>query len=73
VYASLLEKYIARPEIIKSHSFSNAIIELVGTSGENADIFVVSFAGWLLAKTERKPVYQTTLQLLNHLSPFHSA
>ena len=73
VYASLLEKYITRPEIIKTHSFSEAINGLAGPSGENADIFVVSFAGWLLAKTERKPVYETTLQLLDHLSPFHSA
>lgn len=73
VYASLLEKYIARPEIIKTHSFSEAIAGLIGPSGGNADIFVVSFAGWLLAKTERKPVYETTLQLLDHFSPFHSA
>lgn len=73
VYAELLEKYISRPEAFKPDSIFVSLANLLNSGKGKEDIFVLSFVGWLLAKTQHKPVYKTTLELLNHLSPSHSA
>ncbi len=38
------------------------------------DIFVISFLAWLLARVQRKTIYDTTLALMeDYFSPSHSA
>lgn len=73
-YLQLVERFIARPEIIASTAFRDAVAALhnTGSTGPE-DIFVMSFIGWISAKTAKKPVYETTLALLGQSSPFHSA
>lgn len=62
-YALLAERYILKPEIAQHPDFKKGVLSLLGTDGKE-DIFVVSFVGWLLAKADRKPVYEVTLSLL---------
>lgn len=75
VYVSLIEKWVLKPEILTTPGFKNSVeVLLAATRSGQEDIFVISFLGWLLAKTERKSVYETTLDLLNnYFSPSHSA
>jgi hypothetical protein len=75
VYVSLIEKYVLKPEILTTPVFRNSVesLLLANRSGQE-DIFVISFLGWLLAKTKRKPIHETTLDLMNnYFSPSHSA
>jgi hypothetical protein len=62
-YALLVERYILKPEIAQHPGFKNNILSLLNPEGKE-DIFVVSFLGWLLAKAEKKTVYEVTLTLL---------
>lgn len=62
-YALLSERYMLKPEIAQHPDFKKGVLSLLGTDGKE-DIFVVSFVGWLLAKADRKPVYEVTLSLL---------
>lgn len=74
VYVNLIEKYVLKPEVITMPAFRNSIEALLSTQSGQEDIFVISFLGWLLGKTQRKPIYETTLGLLNnYFSPSHSA
>ena len=67
-YTLLIEKYISKPDAATSVSFQKSLETLLNaTSGKNEDIFVLSFLGWLLAKIQRKPVYEVTLQLVHEL------
>lgn len=81
-YAYLIEKYILKPEIATQPAFKDEIMEMINLD-EPKDVFILSFLGWLLAKAEKKPVYDVTLRLINepttakayvnYRSPSHSA
>ncbi|KOS06931.1 hypothetical protein AM493_13490 [Flavobacterium akiainvivens] len=62
-YALLIERYILKPEIAQHPGFKKGIVSLLNPD-DKEDIFVVSFVGWLLARAERRPVYEATLRLL---------
>jgi dsDNA-binding SOS-regulon protein len=74
-YLSLIERYVLKPEIATAPKFKNTVEEFIGQAQSGPqDIFVMSFLAWLLARVNRKPVYDTTLKLLEHyFSPSHSA
>lgn len=64
-YLMLIERYVLKPEIITTQRFKNTVEEFIeGAHSEPKDIFVMSFLAWLLARVNRKPVYDTTLTLL---------
>jgi hypothetical protein len=74
-YLALVERYVLKPEIAMTPKFKNTVELFIeeARSGPK-DIFVMSFVAWLLARVNRKPVYDTTLKLLdNYFSPSHSA
>lgn len=74
-YLALIERYVLKPEIAMTPKFKNTVEEFMeqAQSGPQ-DIFVMSFVAWLLARVNRRPVYDTTLKLLdNYFSPSHSA
>jgi len=64
-YLLFIEQYVMKPEIIQTQKFQNSLEAFI-ISAENGpkDIFIMSFLSWLLAKVRRKPVYETTLELL---------
>lgn len=62
-YINLIERYINKPEITKVPDYKEAVEQLKDNEGQ--DIFVLSFVGWLMAKVYKKPVYETTLNLVN--------
>jgi hypothetical protein len=62
-YALLVERYILKPEIATRPDFKKGILALLNPDIKE-DLFVLSFLGWLLAKAEKKTVYEVTLGLL---------
>lgn len=66
-FLTLAEQHYKNPEKTTSKKFKDKIttnIEWKNTLKE--DIFVISFYAWLKSKTEQKPIYETTLKLLNN-------
>jgi hypothetical protein len=63
-YAAIIETLINKPEIIKTPAFKEKLEQFVTSSGADSDIFAVSFIGWLKARVEKKPVYDTILNLI---------
>lgn len=74
-YLHLVEKYIIAPENAASKTYRKQLDNLIiSSSHSNADIFVLSFIGWLVAAVYKKPVYGTILDMVKgYFSPFHSA
>ncbi|MFL9839321.1 hypothetical protein ABS768_17740, partial [Flavobacterium sp. ST-75] len=70
-YALLVEKYLLNTDIIKTPGFKAEVLGLLKPD-EKEDLFVLGFTAWLLSKTNQKPVYHTTLELLHYNSPSHS-
>lgn len=69
VYLKLLENCNNSPEIITGESFKTQTNNLIAAnSRQQSDVFVMSFLGWLYAKANKKPVYDTTLNLINAAS-----
>jgi hypothetical protein len=62
-YLSLVEQYLTKPEIIKFEKFSKSLAAFTEHI-QDEDLFVVSFIGWLKAKAEKRPVYETILELM---------
>jgi len=62
-YALLVERYILKPEIAAHPDFKSGILALLNPDSKE-DLFVLSFLGWLLAKAEKKTVYEVTLALI---------
>ncbi len=65
-YLSLIEVYYKAPEIVVTEKFKLKVegsFEWVDAQQE--DIFVMSFYAWLKSKMEQKPLYETTLQLID--------
>ena len=74
-YLALIERYVLKSEILITPKFKNTVEEFIeqARSGPQ-DIFVMSFVAWLVARVNKKPVYDTTMGLLkNYFSPSHSA
>jgi len=64
-YLGLVETYYKNPEIVTSKAFYNKVensFEWIDAKRE--DIFVMSFYAWLKSKMERKPIFETTLLLI---------
>ncbi|WP_297333292.1 hypothetical protein [Flavobacterium sp.] len=64
-YAQLLEQLLLKPESIHDKKYLERI-EAFSTMAKKGDIFVVSFVGWLTAKVNRKPVYDTIIEMVNN-------
>ncbi|MES2486250.1 MAG: hypothetical protein V4581_09940 [Bacteroidota bacterium] len=62
-YALLIERYILKPEIATHTDFKKGILQLINPDIKE-DLFILSFLGWLLAKAEKRTVYEATLSLL---------
>ncbi|MHA3789891.1 hypothetical protein ACX0HA_16915 [Flavobacterium hauense] len=74
-YLMLIERYVLKPEIITTPKFKITVEQFIAEAQSGPqDIFVMSFVAWLLARVNRKPVYDTTQELLqDYFSPSHSA
>lgn len=62
-FATLIEQYIKKPEIIGTDSFKSKVESLIDNNSKQ-DVFVLSYIGWLTAKVNKTPTYDTTLALL---------
>ena len=62
-YAQLVERYLMRPEILTHPDFMKGIYSL-RTDDSKEDIFVVSFMAWLIAKADKRPVYEVMLGMI---------
>lgn len=62
-FALLVERYILKPEIAAQPAFKQHILALLDADAKQ-DIFILSFLAWLLAKAEKRPVYEVTLKLM---------
>lgn len=64
-YIALVEKYINKPETVSSDNFRKEFdASFISFNSGKEDIFVLSFLAWLLAKIEKKPLYEVTLKLI---------
>lgn len=65
-FLNFIETYSKQPESIKTKAFidkaKNAFVLL---EAKREDIFVMSYFAWLKSKIENKPLYETTLALVN--------
>lgn len=64
-FAALIEQYIKKPEIITTDSFKSKVESLIDNNTKQ-DVFVLSYIGWLTAKVNKTPTYDTTLALLKY-------
>ena len=66
-YLSLVEDYYKNPQQVTSESFFNKVENSFDfIKSEYEDIFVMSFFAWLKSKMEQRPLYETTLELVNN-------
>ena len=64
-YLKLVTSYYKHPEYVTSAAFKNKVESSFNwIEAEQEDIFVMSFYAWLKSKMENKPLYDTTLQLV---------
>lgn len=65
IYLGFVESYYKNPEKISTNDFKNKVEQsFVWIGPEREDIFVMSFYAWLKSKMEKKPLYETTLDLV---------
>lgn len=65
-YLKLLETCNNNPEKITGDAFKTSIGNLLKVdTTQQADVFILSFLGWLWAKANKKPVYEVMLGLIN--------
>lgn len=65
-FLKLVKKYYQHPEIVTTDAFKDAVKKGINwKSSEEEDIFFMSFYAWLKAKMFKKPLYETTLEMLN--------
>ncbi|MFB9079048.1 hypothetical protein ACFFLS_09880 [Flavobacterium procerum] len=70
-YLSFVEQYAMKPEIVQTLKFQIAIEDFIITAQNGPkDILIMSFLAWLLAESRQKPLYETTLNLLQTYFPF---
>lgn len=64
-YLSLVESYFKNPEQVTDESFKTKVENAFEwIEAQQEDIFVMSFYAWLKSKMEEKPLYLTTLELV---------
>ncbi|WP_456437912.1 hypothetical protein [Psychroserpens sp.] len=64
-YLKLVNHYYKHPESVTTEAFKDKVeTSFNWTEAEQEDIFVLSFFAWLKSKMENKPLYKTTLQLV---------
>lgn len=72
-FIGIVEIFVRHPERATEPTFREQAEGLLAK--EEEDLFVMAYAGWLLAKALEKPVYDITLKLVRgiYFSPSHSA
>ncbi|WP_418603477.1 hypothetical protein [Hwangdonia sp.] len=69
-YLSLVEDCYKNPEKITSKAFKDKVEKsFEWIDNQREDIFVMSFYAWLKSKMENKPLYNTTLTLIENVKP----
>ncbi|WP_323788351.1 hypothetical protein [Psychroserpens sp.] len=64
-YLKLVNHYYKHPESVTTSKFKDKVeASFNWIEAEQEDIFVMSFFAWLKSKMENKPLYETTLQLV---------
>ena len=64
-YLQLVNQYYKYPESVTTDTFKNKVeMSFNWIEAKQEDIFVMSFFAWLKSKMENKPLYETTLQLV---------
>ena len=64
-YLNLVHEYFKSPETVSSKTFKNKVENsFEWVSGQQEDIFVMSFYAWLKSKMEATDIYLTTLNLV---------
>ena len=65
IYLKLVNHYYKYPESVTTQAFKDKVeTSFNWIEAEQEDIFVMSFFAWLKSKMENKPLYKTTLQLV---------
>lgn len=75
LYVQLLERYINKPQSCTSENYKTAFDQLLKRKqAAHADIFIISFMGWMWGIIQHKKTYAATLELLDdYFKPSHSA
>lgn len=64
-YLKLITYYYKHPETVTTESFKKKVeTSFNWIEAEQEDIFVMSFFAWLKSKMEKKPLFETTLQMV---------
>jgi len=63
LYLKLVEKYLQKPEVVFEEGYKKEVVGFLG-SGENEDIFSLSFIGWLMGRWEKGMAYSVVLGLI---------
>jgi len=64
-YLALVEHYYKNPEVITTKQFFDRVeTSFEWFKAEQEDIFVMSFYAWLKSKMDEKPLYLTTINLV---------
>ncbi len=68
-FLKLINQYYKTPDEATTESFKNRVEDSFNWLGfEREDLFAISFYAWLKSKMENKPLYTTTLELVNPTS-----
>jgi len=62
-FAQIVERYLLKPETAQHPDFIRGILSLK-TDRAKEDIFVLSFMAWLIAKANKRPVYEVILEMM---------
>lgn len=67
-YLGFVESYYKQPKRVTTAPFKTKVEQsFKWISAEREDIFVMSFYAWLKSKMDKKPLYATTLQLIEQV------
>ena len=73
-YLKLVTQYYKHPELVTSSTFKTKVeTSFNWIEAQQEDIFVMSFYAWLKSKMEDKPLYHTTLQLVNTVNTLNKS
>lgn len=65
-FLKLVKQYYHKPHIINTKEFKETVeTSLKWKPNHEEDIFLISFYAWLKSKMDNKPLYETTLKIIN--------
>ncbi len=65
-FLKLIKQYYQTPHIITTTEFKETVeLSLQWKPNHEEDVFIISFYAWLKSKMDHKPLYETTLSIIN--------